>query len=126
LVGDAALLLPAESVQARTESVAAESAEPGQPIAGPGRRRVVLIPRGGHDAYNDALVELARRLAAAHVQLAVMVLHPDQDRAPARRIVDAAVGTPTWQPQTAAQTIELLSAAEVVASARLHGCILAA
>src|SRR5690606_8775189 len=44
----------------------------------------------------------------------------------ARRLVEAAAGTPTWQPHTAARTIELLASAEVVASARLHGCILAA
>jgi len=123
LVGDAALLLPARSTDAGT-SLAASALE--RPAGENHQRRIVLIPRGGHDAYNDALIELARRLEAARLPLAVMVLHPVEDLAPAERLVGAAPGTQTWLPPTPAKTIEQLATASVVVSARLHGCILAA
>lgn len=125
LVGDAALLLAQAPTTER--SAASAVAGPGaRPAAGRDEWPLVLIPRGGHDAYNEALVALARALADDGRPLAVMIMHPAEDAEPAARITAAAPGVAVWQPATAATAIERLRGSGGVASARLHGCILAA
>lgn len=121
LVGDAALLLgpPGSSAAAPARSSERDrSEEPAGPI--------LLIPRGGFDAYNDALVLLAQQLTALDRPLALMTLHPAEDLAPAARISEAAAGVEQWDAATPWQALEQISAAQLVVSARLHGCILAA
>lgn len=141
LVGDAALLLAergsppvAPGVEpAGTRTVVASGLAPG---VASGSTRVVdpsasaapiiLVPRGGYDAYNAVLERLATSLTTAGREVAVLPLHPVEDSVPARRLIAAVPGGTLLEATSVQGAVALLAGAAYVVSARLHGSILAA
>lgn len=96
---------------------------------GPGRRAgrpVVLAPRGGQEALNDALAGLARTLAAEGVPLAAIAFQPRQDGPAVAKLAEAAPSIAVRAVATPAEALFAMSDARYVVSVRLHGCILAA
>jgi polysaccharide pyruvyl transferase CsaB len=87
---------------------------------------VLLVPRGGYPAVNEALVQLARALAARGHPLATMGIRPVEDEAPIAALVGAVPGMMVWTAGTPAEALAAIARARHVVSARLHGLILAA
>jgi polysaccharide pyruvyl transferase CsaB len=88
--------------------------------------RVLLVPRGGYPAVNEALVQLAQALAARGHPLAVMGIRPAEDEAPIAALKGAVPGIEVWTASTPAEALATIARARHVVSARLHGLILAA
>jgi polysaccharide pyruvyl transferase CsaB len=87
---------------------------------------VLLVPRGGYPTVNEALVQLARALAARGQPLAAMAIRPVEDEAPITALVGAIPGITVWTAGTPSEALAAIARARHVVSARLHGLILAA
>ena len=126
LVADPALLLPLPAEFA----IATGPVSPAAPMKrtetktelGP----VLLIPRGGHPALNDALIGLASRLLAYGEPVQALAMHPSEDAAEVTRLVEAVPGVASVEAATPADALRLIAGVRYVVSVRLHGCILAA
>ncbi len=99
---------------------------PEEPPGGRPDGPVLLVPRAGHPAHNQALARLARSLAGEGVPVASVALHAGHDDAEVESLRRAAPGTAAWSAGTADELLDLLPRASFVVSARLHGCVLAA
>lgn len=87
---------------------------------------VVLVPRGGQEALNEALEVLAVRLADEGVPLAGLALHPKQDAPALERLAQRAPALEVRRAGSPAAALRAMADARYVVSVRLHGCILAA
>lgn len=87
---------------------------------------VLVVPRAGHPAYNQALARLARALRGEGVPVAAVGLHARHDDAEVAALARAAPGLEALSARTPDELLALLPGASYVVSARLHGCVLAA
>jgi polysaccharide pyruvyl transferase CsaB len=110
----------------RTTADAALLLAPEEPAGADPDGPVLLVPRAGHPAHNQALARLARSLAGEGVPVAAVALHAGHDDAEVAALRRAAPGVEAWSAPTAEELLDLLPRASFVVSARLHGCVLAA
>src|SRR5690606_29604315 len=87
---------------------------------------VLVVPRAGHPAYNQALARLARALRGEGVPVAAVGLHARHDDAEVAALARTAPGLEALSARTPDELLALLPGASYVVSARLHGCVLAA
>ncbi len=97
-----------------------------EPVGADPNGPVLLVPRAGHPAYNQALARLARALAQVGASVAAVALHAGHDEAEVEALARAAPGLEAWRARTPEELLVLLPGAAFVVSARLHGCVLAA
>lgn len=113
LVADAALLLdPPENVLPPRGATAHDT------------RPVLLIPRSGHEALNEALAQAASRLRRGGVRVTVIAMHPAEDADAARRL-QSSVGAVLLEAADPTDALRHIAGSRYVLSVRLHGLILA-
>ncbi|MBX3143192.1 MAG: polysaccharide pyruvyl transferase CsaB [Trueperaceae bacterium] len=108
MVADPALLLPLPEPRRST----------GEPY-------VLLIPRGGFDEFNAALLRLAQALTAAGESVAALAMHPRLDDPAVAALRQAVPGVKALAATTPHEALRIIADAQCVVSVRLHGCILA-
>ncbi len=99
---------------------------PDEPVGADPNGPVLVTPRAGYPAYNQALARLARSLLNEGVPVAAVALHAGHDDAEVDALRRAAPGAEAWTARAPEELLELLPRASYVVSARLHGCVLAA
>lgn len=87
---------------------------------------VLLVPRGGQPALNEALAEVALELSDAGVPVAGMAFHPSEDAAPLAQLKRLVPELEVWEESEPQAAVKRIAGARYVVSVRLHGCILAA
>lgn len=90
-----------------------------------GSRPVALVPRAGHPQLTDTLAMLGQHLRERGAETQVVALHPAHDAHEAKRLVEQLPGSSLRWAGAPREALAGIDGASLVASARLHGLILA-
>jgi polysaccharide pyruvyl transferase CsaB len=132
LVGDPALLLEPRPIASRFEGrLAARSTDrsatqAATQLAGNAGAQVLLVPRAGHPDLSDALAALGGHYLARGCPVGLLPLHMAEDGGEGQRLQARLPAARLLRPGDHREALAWIAGARLVASARLHGLILAA